>query len=58
MFRIWFERGLPSIYAHLIEGVAVAVGPERLNPDVDLIAQAGGDSCHRFLARPIQCVLL
>lgn len=41
MFRIWFERGLPSSYAHLIEGEAVAVGPDRLNPDVDLIAQAG-----------------
>lgn len=44
MFRIWFERGLPAIYAHLIEGVAVAVGPDRLNPDVDLIAQAGAQA--------------
>lgn len=41
MFRIWFERGLPSMYAHLIQGEAVAVGPERLNPDVNLIAEAG-----------------
>lgn len=44
MFRIWFERGLPPIYAHLIQDQAVAVGPGRLNPDVDLIAQAGAQA--------------
>lgn len=44
MYRIWFERGLPSIYAHLVEGVAVPVGPDRLNPDVNLIAQAGAQA--------------
>lgn len=32
------------MYAHLIEGAAVAVGPERLNPDVDLIAKAGTEA--------------
>ncbi len=41
MFRLWFERGLPPIYAHLVEGAAVPVGPDRLNPNVDLIAAAG-----------------
>lgn len=44
MFRIWFERGIPPMYAHLIEGQAVAVGPDRLNPDVSLIADAGAQA--------------
>lgn len=32
------------MYAHLIQGEAEAVGPERLNPDVNLIAQAGAEA--------------
>lgn len=44
MYRIWFERGIPPIYAHLIEGQAIAVGPDRLNPDVNLIADAGAQA--------------
>ena len=44
MFRIWFERGLPPIYDYLLQGVAVAVGPDRLHPDADLIAKAGAQA--------------
>ncbi|HZQ06142.1 MAG TPA: hydroxyacid dehydrogenase [Anaerolineae bacterium] len=41
MYRIWFERGLPAMYASLLDGVAIAVGPDRLTPDPALIAAAG-----------------
>src|SRR5581483_11111105 len=35
---------LPPSYVHLLDGVAVAVGPDRLTPDPALIAAAGAQA--------------
>lgn len=41
MFRIWFERQLPSQYASLLEGLAVAIGPASATPEAPLSALPG-----------------
>ena len=41
MYQIWFERALPSVYEHLLEGVALAVGPASATPDNPLVALPG-----------------
>ena len=33
MFSIWFERDLPDEHRHLIDGVAIALGPATVAPD-------------------------
>ena len=38
MYRLWFERPMPSVYAPLLDGVAVAIGPESVNSDNPLAA--------------------
>ncbi|HBY94847.1 MAG TPA: hydroxyacid dehydrogenase [Chloroflexi bacterium] len=38
MYRIWFERPLPVEYAHLLDGVALPVGPASATPEAPLVA--------------------
>lgn len=38
MYRIWFERALPTAYAHLLNGVAEALGPASATADTPLVA--------------------
>lgn len=38
MYRIWFERTLPPAYAHLLNGVAEALGPASATPETPLVA--------------------
>ncbi len=40
MYRIWFERTLPPVYAPLLNGVAVAVGAASETPDTPFAALA------------------
>jgi D-3-phosphoglycerate dehydrogenase len=41
LYCIWFERPLPPEYAHLLEGVAVAVEPESVKADTPRIVFPG-----------------
>jgi D-3-phosphoglycerate dehydrogenase / 2-oxoglutarate reductase len=44
LFRIWFERPLPPTYAHMLDGIAIAVGPGSANADNPLSMLPGAEA--------------
>jgi hypothetical protein len=44
MHRIWFERALPAEYAHLLTGMAEAIGPASATPENPLAVVSGADA--------------